>query len=303
MKKSLSPLLAFLLQKKIFIPFALLLTLAATGVAIKFYLDYKTRINFELLQEQELEKCQTDNRSINVKITKPDTDSEFKKEDTIELEGSYEYICSGNSDFETNWSLDNGEAFSNELNPTLPLYNISEGEHIVKLTVSNDKISNSGEIKIKVATPEVKGEETVVQTPPPAPTPVPQPQPVPQPTPQPTPPPAPIPNEKPTVSIRSPKEGQVYEARYERGGCNYYTDIDLAGIGTDKEDGSLSNGSLRWFMDGQQIGTGNSWTYKMCTGTGYYPVNHTVTLRGYDSKGEYGEQTITIVVYPYYIIG
>lgn len=112
-------------------------------------------------------------------------------------------------------------------------------------------------------------------------------------------------NAKPTATITAPKGNlDVWADKSDQHG--WYYELDLAGIGTDPEDGTLSGSSLMWTTSlasvqpggSGELGSGNSLRVKLytdyCAATPRY--EHLITLTVRDSAGQIGTATVLVRV-------
>jgi hypothetical protein len=109
-------------------------------------------------------------------------------------------------------------------------------------------------------------------------------------------------NQIPTATIRSPKDGSVFTANFSpltAAAGDPYATVNLAGIGTDPEDGNLAGSNLVWKANGIVVGTGNSVNVQLTT-----PLNcnaaattYVIELIATDSKGlSSAVQSVTISI-------
>lgn len=113
-------------------------------------------------------------------------------------------------------------------------------------------------------------------------------------------------NAKPTATITVPKADlEVYADKSDQHG--WYYELDLAGLGSDPEDGTLSGASLVWTTNradvqpggpstgNQTLGTGasvaNVRLYTTCASPHFGTVDHLVTLTATDSAGNTATRT------------
>jgi hypothetical protein len=98
----------------------------------------------------------------------------------------------------------------------------------------------------------------------------------------------------PSVAIDAPLNGQSFYS----GSCTSTVSVSFQGHATDPADGTLSGGSLVWYLgygtgSQTQIGTGNSFTYAMPQDCNRQ-ANYTITLVATDSLGHSSTYTVTI---------
>lgn len=112
-------------------------------------------------------------------------------------------------------------------------------------------------------------------------------------------------NAKPTATITAPKTDlDVYADKYDSHG--WYYELDLAGTGTDPEDGTLSGSSLKWTTSlasvqpggSADLGSGNSLRVKLYTDYCATPARyeHLITLTVRDSAGQIGTDVVRVRV-------
>jgi hypothetical protein len=112
--------------------------------------------------------------------------------------------------------------------------------------------------------------------------------------------PAVIVNQAPTAFIRSPNDGDIFQANFSQTSQDPFATVSLNGSGTDPEDGNLAGSSLVWKANGAVVGTGNSvnvdliTTFSCIAGSG---TSYLIELTATDSKGLSSVvQSVTIVV-------
>lgn len=112
-------------------------------------------------------------------------------------------------------------------------------------------------------------------------------------------------NAKPTATITVPKADlEVYADKSDQHG--WYYELDLAGLGSDPEDGTLSGGSLKWTTSlasvqpggSADLGSGDSVRVKLYTDFCASPARyeHLITLTARDSAGQIGTDVVRVRV-------
>ena len=106
----------------------------------------------------------------------------------------------------------------------------------------------------------------------------------------------------PTVTIRAPQDGsQIVYDDYDQQTQLWYVDVELSGVATDPEDGTLSGTSMVWTTDrtdmqDADLGTGDVTTVRLFSDD-CFGITHEITLTATDSAGNAVSETVSVFIY------